>query len=303
MKKSKIIEYIKNPKKIWNFLVFRNIVPISDEEYLKMKYKFMFEKDLDLKNPKTFNEKLQWLKLNDRKPIYTTMVDKYEVKKYVANIIGREHIIPTIGIYNKFNDIDFNILPNKFVIKCTHDSGGLIICNDKEKLNINDARKKINNSLKNNYYKQGREWPYKNVKPRILIENHIGENLTDYRIYCFNGKSKYIYMYISENKENNTNKPEPSICNIYNTEWELQDFRQKSPISKKIYEKPRKLNEMLELAENLAKDTTFLRVDFYIIDDMILFSELTFFPGGGFSKFNPNEMDLKLGEMLNLNNN
>ena len=146
---------------------------LPDYIFLKIKYKYKFNKKLDLNNPQTFNEKLQWLKLYDRNPEYTKMVDKYEAKKYVANIIGEEYIIPTLGVYDKFEDINFATLPNQFVIKCTHDSGGLIICKDKTKLNIKEARKKINKSLKRNYFYTGREWPYKNIKPRIIIEKYI----------------------------------------------------------------------------------------------------------------------------------
>jgi len=146
---------------------------LSDKMYLKLIYRAKLGKKLDLKNPKTFNEKLQWLKLYNRKPEYTKMVDKYEVKKYVADLIGEEYVIPTLGVWEKFDDIDFDSLPNQFVLKCTHDSGGLVICKDKSKLDIASAKSKIENSLKRNYYKYGREWPYKNVKPRIIAEKFM----------------------------------------------------------------------------------------------------------------------------------
>lgn len=165
---------------------------IPDKIILKCIYRKQFNKNLNFKNVNTFNEKLQWLKLNDRKDIYTTMVDKYEVKKYVANIIGEKYIIPTLGVYNSFNEIDFEKLPQKFVMKCTHDSGSTIVCKNKKKFNIQDAKKKINKALKNNYYYGGREWPYKNVAHKILIEKYIIDDrlgeLRDYKIFCFNGK-------------------------------------------------------------------------------------------------------------------
>ena len=146
---------------------------IPDEKYLKMKFKKVMKKNLNLNNPKTFNEKLQWIKLYDRNPIYTNYVDKYEVKKIIKNTIGDEYIIPTLGVWDKFDDIDFSKLPNQFVLKCTHDSGGLIICKDKSKLNLKKARTRFNLIMKRNYYYRFREWPYKNVKPRIIAEKYI----------------------------------------------------------------------------------------------------------------------------------
>lgn len=271
----------------------------NDEHYLKIKYKIEMGKKLKLDNPTTFNEKLQWLKLNDRKDIYTTMVDKYEAKKYVSNIIGEEYIIPTLGIYDEFDDIDFEKLPNQFVIKCTHDSGGLVICTDKTNFNKKQAKDKINKCLKKNFYNNFREWPYKNVKPRIIIEEFIGENLIDYRIYCFNGKAKYVYMYIN-NLQNSNEKPEPECCNIYDMNWKLQEFHQKSLPTKEKYDKPKELENMKEIAEKLSKDTKFLRVDFYLKRGQILFGEMTFFPGAGFSKFYPEKYDDKLGEELKI---
>lgn len=271
---------------------------LPDKKFLEVVYEFRMNKKLNLENPKTFNEKLQWLKLYDRNPEYTKMVDKYEVKKYVSEIIGEEHIIPTIGVYDKFDEINFGELPRQFVMKCTHDSGSTIVCKDKSELDIKRTKTIINKRLKNNYFYSCREWAYKNVFPRILVEDYIGENLTDYRIYCFNGEPKYIYMYISKNED--ITKPEPETCNIYDTNWNLQNFKQKSPQSKIEYKKPEKLDEMIEMAKKLSYGIKFLRVDFYIVNNNVLFGELTFFPGGGFSKFYPNDADLKLGNLLNI---
>lgn len=179
---------------------------IPDRLYLKLKFRQKMGKWPDLDNPKTFNEKLQWLKLHDRKPIYSTMVDKYEAKRYIADIIGEEYIIPTLGVWDRFEDIDFDALPNQFVLKCTHDSGGLVIVCDKSSMNLDAARKKINRSMKRNYYWHGREWAYKNVKPRIIAEQYmedgnpgekperIDAGLTDYKVHCFNGKPKLILV-------------------------------------------------------------------------------------------------------------
>ena len=190
----KAIGVLKSPKKRTIILAQRGFFKnMSDEDFLKMQFKNVFGYPLDLDNPKTYSEKLQWLKLHDRKPEYTMMVDKYEVKKYVASKIGEEHIIKTLGVWDHFDDIDFAQLPNQFVLKCTHDSGGLVICTDKSKLDLAAAKKKIEKSLKNDYYMQNREWPYKNVKRRIIAEEYMvdesGYELKDYKIFAFDGES------------------------------------------------------------------------------------------------------------------
>lgn len=277
-------------KKIVNKLLNK----MKDEAYLKLKYMWKMHKKLNFKNPKTFNEKLQWLKLNDRKDIYTTMVDKYEAKKYVANIIGDEYIIPTIGIYNSFEEINFNKLSNQFVMKCTHDSGGLVICKDKNNFDINSARKKINSSLKNNYYYSGREWPYKNVKPKIIVEKYMGDNLNDYKIFCFNGVPKYILVCSNRNGGfKNTD--------FYDVNWNLMPFtREKHKNNPNGIPKPKNLKEMLDIAQKLAKDIPFVRVDLYDIKNKIYFGEMTFYPSAGFEGFSPVEWDKKLGDMIKL---
>ena len=199
MKFSNIIKEIKEPRQLFLKVLHRypeTFKWMDDETYLKFVYKIALGKKLDLNNPKTFNEKLQWLKLNDRKDVYTTMVDKYEAKKYVAERIGEEHIIPTLGVWNHFDEINFDALPEQFVLKCTHDSGGLVICTDKSKFDKVTACKKIEHSLKRNFYWFGREWPYKNVPARIIAEKYMSEankdtvnaancGLRDYKLYCF----------------------------------------------------------------------------------------------------------------------
>ena len=186
--KDKLIKILKNPGYIFIALSRLGFFKkMNDEKYLCIVYKIRTGKTLNLENPKTFNEKLQWLKLYDRKIEYTTMVDKYAVKQYVADKIGENHIIPTLGVWDKFEDIDFDKLPNNFVLKCTHDSGGLVICRDKSKLDMNAAKKKLNKSLKRNYFYAGREWPYKDVKPRIIAEKYLEEKgktvPEDYKVY------------------------------------------------------------------------------------------------------------------------
>ena len=188
-----LIKLIKEPQKIILFMMDRDLLRfLPDKTFIKAKYKLVTGNKLNIDNPHTYNEKLQWLKLYDRNIKYSVMVDKYEVKKYVGNIIGQNHIIPTIGIYDRFDDIDFNKLPKQFVIKCTHDSGGLVICKDKNSLNYNEIRKKFNKLLKRNYYSTHREWPYKNVKPRIIIEKYMedekNKSIRDYKFFCFHGK-------------------------------------------------------------------------------------------------------------------
>lgn len=270
---------------------------LPDYIFLQIKYRYKFNKKLDLKKPQTFNEKLQWLKLYDRNPEYTKMVDKYEAKKYVANIIGEEYIIPTLGVYNKFEDINFATLPNQFVIKCTHDSGGLIICKDKTKLNIKEARKKINKSLKRNYFYTGREWPYKNVKPRIIAEQYMvdesGTELKDYKIFNFNGIPQFIQVDFNRFKGHQRK--------LYSTDWKELDFNLVYSINKNVkISKPEKLKEILKLAKKLSINHSFIRTDFYVINDKIYFGELTFFPEAGFGKFIPEEWDEKLGNILEL---
>lgn len=270
---------------------------LNDKNYLKIKYRLEMGKKLNLDNPQTFNEKLQWLKLYDRKDIYTTMVDKYEAKKYVANIIGEEYIIPTLGIYDKFDDIDFNSLPNQFVMKCTHDSGGIIICKDKSMFNKKQAEKKINKHLKKNYYNNFREWPYKNVKPRIIVEKYMQDNFTelqDYKFFCFNGKP-YMILVCSNRNGNYKN------TDFFDTDWKkLNLTRANYQNSKEKIVKPQKLEKMVEIAEKLSQNTHFLRVDLYEINGKVYFGELTFFPSSGFEGFKPEIYDNKLGNLITL---
>lgn len=286
----KCIEFIKNKKIL-------RVIP--DYTYLKLVYKYHMKKKLNLKNPKTFNEKLQWLKLYDRKDIYTKMVDKYEAKKYVSDILSEEYIIPTIGVYDSFDEIDFEKLPEQFVMKCTHDSGGLVICKDKKTFDIEKARNKITKCLKRNYYYFSREWPYKNVKPRIIIEKYMSDSkqkvLKDYKFYCFNGIPKYLY--VSEGLDNH----KTAKISFFDMDFNFAPFKRKDyePFQEKP-EKPVNFANMIELAKILSKDIKFLRVDFYEINNKIYFSELTFSPCAGYMPFDPEEYDYKLGQMINL---
>lgn len=272
---------------------------ISDKLFLQYKFKLRTLKKLNIDNPRTFNEKLQWLKLYDRKPEYTIMVDKYAVKKYVADRIGEQYIIPTLGVWEQFEDIDFDKLPNQFVLKCTHDSGGLVICRDKSKFNIEAARKKINRSLKRNYYYSGREWPYKNVPPRIIAEKYMEDTesteLKDYKFFCFNGKVKFLYL--SEGLENH----ETARISYVSLDWKPMPFaRDDYKPFEQLPHKPDNLEEMIRIAEDLSVGIPHVRVDFYNVNGQILFGELTFYSGSGFTKFNPESADFEIGQLLEL---
>lgn len=274
---------------------------MSDETYLKLRYNCIMGKKLNLDNPVTYNEKLQWLKLYDRKPEYTKMVDKYEAKKYVANIIGEEYIIPTLGVWDNVNDIDFDTLPNQFVLKCTHDSGGLVICKDKAELDIENAKNTLNHFLNRNFYSVHREWPYKDVKPRIIAEKYMEDesktDLKDYKFFCFNGEPKLLY--ISEGLSDHSTAKISFADMDYNiAEFKRNDF-------KPFYELPKKpvnFEKMKELAKVLSKDRAFIRVDFYEIHKKIFFGELTFFPCSGYLPFDPKEYDKVLGDWITLPN-
>ena len=272
---------------------------VPDKIYLKLRFYVIMGKRLNLKNPKTYSEKLQWLKLYDRKPEYTKMVDKYEAKKFVADIIGEECTVPTYGVWDKFEDINFDDLPDKFVLKCTHDSGGLVICRDKSKLDIAKAKQKIERSLKKDYFITRREWPYKNVKPRIIAEKYLedeySKELSDYKFYCFNGEPKMLY--VSRGLENH----ETARISFVTMDWK------QAPLKRNDYEsfeelppKPQSFDLMVEYSRRLSKDIPFLRVDFYDVNGKLYFGELTFFPGAGFTALDPEEWDYTFGSWITL---
>ncbi len=269
---------------------------IPDNIYLRIMFLLKSKKILHLKNPKTFNEKLQWLKLNDKNPAYTRMVDKFEVKNIISDKIGNDYIIPTIGIYDNFEEIDFNKLPNQFVMKCTHDSGGLVICKDKKKLDINAARKKINSSLKYNYFYGGREYPYKNVKRRVLIEKYMEDDKTkelrDYKFFCFDGKVKFFKVDFNRNTKHQ--------ANYYDTKLNLLKFGEKvcPPDYEKIIEFPTCIDNMIELSNKLSSGFKFVRIDLYCSNNKIFFGEFTLYPASGFGRFIPNEWDNRIGELI-----
>ena len=297
-----IKELLKNPYGIFNFLAVKGLVDwLPDKPYLKLRFRASMGKKLNLKNPQTFNEKLQWLKLYDRKPIYTTMVDKYEVKKYVAEKLGEEYIIPTLGVWDNFDDIDFDKLPDQFVLKCTHDSGGLVICKDKSKLDKCKAKLKIEKSLKHDYFKWGREWPYKDVKPRIIAEEYMEDNtlheLRDYKFFCFGGQVACYKVDFDRFIEHH--------ANYFDRDGYLLEFGEVvcPPVYDRQIELPKTLPKMIEFAEKLSNEIPFLRADFYDVNGQVYFGELTFFPASGMGEFVPQEWDLKLGEWIHIPQN
>ncbi len=273
---------------------------MSDERYLKILWKLKFGTKLDLENPQTFNEKLQWLKIHNRKPEYTTMVDKYEAKKYVAEKIGEEYIIPTLGVWDRFDDIDFDKLPNQFVLKCTHNSGGIVICKDKSKLDKKNARKLLTKCLKNNFYYGGREWPYKNVKPRIIAEKYMVDDsdkeLRDYKLYCFNGYTKATLL--ATNRQSST---EELAFDYFDNKFDHMELTNHwHPNAKKRPHKPINYAKMVELSSVLSRGIPHLRVDFYEVNGKIYFGELTFFDMSGFLKIHPDDWELEWGKLIDL---
>lgn len=292
---------LRNTRALILAILVRVAPIIPDKLYLKWLFRFKMGKELNLDNPQTFSEKLQWLKLYNRKPEYTQMVDKYEAKKYVANIIGEEYIIPTLGVWDRFDDIDFDTLPNQFVLKTTHGGGntGVVICKDKSTFDIASAEKKLNKSLRNSIYLKYREWPYKDVKKRIIAEEYIkvieNDDLPDYKFFCFNGKPEYCQLIAGRDTGTTT-------IDWYDKEWNHQPFHEPKdyPFSNKVQNKPHCLNEMWNLAAKLSQSQPFLRVDFYEINNTIKFGELTFFPTSGIGGFSPEEWDYKLGELIQL---
>ena len=299
---SKIKRAIAHPGQLALFLLHRTANLWPDRLFLKLKFRLVMGQKLDLKNPKTFNEKLQWLKLYNRKPEYTTMVDKYAVKQYVADKIGEQYIIPTLGVWDSVEDIDWDALPNQFVLKTTHGGGGggVVICKDKATFDKEVAKKRLQKSLDSDIYRSFREWPYKDVPKRIIAEQYMtdgGADLEDYKVHNFNGTPRVILVCRDRFKDS------PMIDDFYSTDWQLLDVRRPGhPNSPVAQAPPKELAEMLALSETLSKDIPFLRTDFYTIQGKVYFGELTFYPAAGMSKFDPEEWDEVFGKWLVINN-
>lgn len=296
----KIVRFLNNPYRILARIVKGRFYFLPDKVYLNIVYRASFGKSINWKDPQTYNEKLQWLKINDRKSIYSRMVDKYEAKEYVANIIGRNHIIPTLAVCDTFDDIDFKNLPDKFVIKTTHDSGTVIICKDKKTFDYKNAKKIINRSLNHNFYYWGREWPYKNVKPRIIIEKYMedetSKELKDYKWFCFNGVPKAMFIATDRFTPNTDTK-----FDFYDMNFRHLPFTNGHPnVDGAEILKPEGFDEMKNLAAKLSKNIPQVRVDFYVINGDIYFGELTFFHWSGFVPFKPEKWDYTFGSWISL---
>lgn len=299
----KIKYYINKDKKLFLYKVLFKIINkkvvrklLSSKSWLTIEYYININKSLNLSNPKTFNEKLQWLKIYDRKSEYTRMVDKYEVRKYIAETIGEDCLIPLLGVYNAFDEIDFNNLPNQFVLKPSHTSGNVYICKDKSKIDYVKLKKDINAWLKRNYYWVHREWPYKNVKSRIICEKYMvdesGVELKDYKFFCFDGEPKALFVA--------TDRGIDTRFDFFDLDFNHLPLMQHYKNSIKIIAKPTGFDEMVELSRKLSKGIPHVRVDFYDINGKVYFGELTFFHFSGMEKFEPSTYDEYFGEFIKL---
>lgn len=272
---------------------------LPDALYLKLLFKHRVGYKLNLDNPKTYNEKLQWLKLNDIHPEYTRMVDKVEAKKYVASIIGEEYIIPTLGVYESVDDIDFDKLPLQFVLKCTHDSGGIVVCKDKSKLDVEQAKAKLKKGWGQNYFKYNREYPYRDVKPRIIAEVYMEDEKTaelrDYKFFCFNGDVKALFI-----ASDRMTSGEETKFDFFDAEYNHLPFTNGHPNAKVKPEKPSRFELMKELAAKLSENMPQVRIDFYEVNGKVYFGEITFFHWSGMTPFMPLEWDYKFGEWIKL---
>ena len=292
----RIIRYLKSPRLVVDYL-FRRLFSkrMSDIDYIKCLYFIRSGKKLNLDNPMTFNEKLSWLKIYNRKPEYALMADKYAVKEYVAGIIGKEYVVENYFVADYWSDIDFSKLPEEFVIKCTHDSGGAIVCRNKCTFDFKAARKRIENHLRINYFYEEREWVYKNIRPRIIIDrlldDHTGNELRDYKFWCFDGKPTYAYFTI---------KGENVYENFYDMDFNVVNINHGFPRHKPEFVRPANFELMKKLAAKLSKGIPFVRVDFFDVDGCVYFGEYTFYDWGGMVPFPDYETDLHLGELIKL---
>lgn len=274
---------------------------LPDKLYLSIKFRTHVGYWMDWKNPQTFCEKLQWLKVYDRHPEYSKMVDKVSAKDYVAGIVGEEYIIPTLAVYNTAEEIDFDKLPNQFVLKCSHDSGGVVVCKDKSKLDVEQARDKLRRGLKTSYIIQNREYPYKNVPRRIIAEHYMEDEsgeLRDYKFFCFDGLVKYLFVATDRGKKDTETK-----FDFFDMEWNHLPFTNGHPNNPITPKKPENFELMKKIAAKLSVGMPHVRVDLYNIGGKVYFGELTFFHWDGTVPFVPNEWDYKFGKEIHLPNN
>lgn len=274
-------------------IICRLLGIVPDKLFLKVLYRIKTGRKLVFKNPQTYSEKLNWLKIYDKNPLYTKLVDKYEVREYVKDRIGEEYLFPLLGVWNKFDEIDFDKLPNRFVLKCTHDFGSVVICNDKKLFSIRDARRTINSELSFNFFYRGREWAYKNVKPRIIAEENmqIGDSrLIDYKFFCFAGKVQFMFVATGRGKDLRFDFFDRYYKHLTTTNGVAN--------ADVIPQKPEAYEKMIDLSEKLSRGINNVRVDLYYINGKIYFSEMTFYHNGGMVAFEPYDTDKELGNFF-----
>ena len=296
MRVSSLKYYISNPLRVFRALAARGLFDwMSDEQFIKALYFTTFKKRLNLKNPRTFNEKIQWLKLYDHNPTYPEWVDKITAKKKVEEAIGKEYIIPLLYSWTNPSDIRFEELPEHCVLKCNHDQGSTIIIDKSKEIDETKIRDYFKEKLLKNAYRTTREWPYKKIKPQILCEPFIGRDVIDYKFFCFNGKPAFVNI---GQKNSETHLMHITFLDF---DWiKLQFQRKDFPPVSVLPEKPKKFDEMLKIASILSKGTTFVRIDLFCIDDNIYFSEFTLYPTSGLIEFSPEEGDYVLGGKIKL---
>lgn len=291
---------MKNNKyDFWAHALNRLVYVLPNKWYLFFRFKNRVGYWPHLNHPRTFNEKLQWLKLNDRHAEYTQMVDKIDAKKYVASIIGEKYIIPTLGVWDSVDEIEWDKLPNQFVIKVSSDSGGIVVCKDKQTLDIEKAKEKLTNGWGKNYYVHNKEYPYRDLTPRIIAEEYkedeSGYELRDYKIFCFNGEPKILFVASDRQKASEDTK-----FDFFDLNWNHLPFTNGHPNSKEHIAKPKNFEEMLEIAKKLSVGIPQVRIDLYNCNGQIYFGEITFFHWSGMTAFDPVEWDFKLGKMIKL---
>lgn len=293
-----------NPAKICNFFIKRSRLLyklLGEKRCVEILYRAVTGNTLNLANPLSFNEKLQWLKVNNKNPLFSTMVDKYAVKQFVEEKMGEGYVVPTIGVWDSFDDINIESLPQQFVLKCTHDSGGLVICKNKSSLDLVKTKRKICRCLKKNFYYSWYEFPYRDVKPRIIAEQYLAGadgDVVDYKVHCFNGKAKFVLTCSERFSETGLKE------DFYDLSWNRMPVaRPDHPNSEKGVAKPITFSKMINFAETFAKNIPFLRVDFYEVDAKLFFGEFTFFPASGLNAFVPESWDETFGSWLDLSIN
>ena len=298
-KLNKLWTFVVDPDYRFRFLAEKGLMRhLSSEEFLCRMYRIRMGRELDIHDPKTYTEKLQWLKLFDHRPEYTRMVDKHAVKDYVAKKIGAEYVIPLLGVWERAEDIDFDALPDRFVLKTTHDSGGIVVCTDKKSLDIPKARKKLERFLKRNYYDHNREWPYRDVPHRIIAEAYMEDTATkelrDYKFFTFGGVPRVLYI------AQGRGRGEPTVADFFDMDFRHLPFTIDHDMAERPPERPACFEQMKRLAAILSEGTPQLRVDFYEVDGRVYFGEMTFFHCSGMAPFHPEQWDRIFGDWVEL---